>query len=105
VSLEEGEVLFVEDLRDEAHAGADRETVATAAGCDSSAFLTSMLERVKTVEGEPGYVFAWSVDPKDATGFVRIVRIGHHKRGKILHCSGDDGLLSIRAPSLWRQSR
>ena len=66
VAGEVAEVLFVEDLGDEAHAGAGVDLVAVCGG-DAGAFLAAVLQGVDAVEGDAGYVFAGGVHPEDAT--------------------------------------
>ena len=65
VAAKVAEVLFVEDLGDEAHAEVAVEFVAV--GCDySRALLASVLERVQAVEGHSCRVFIRGVDAEDA---------------------------------------
>ena len=65
VAAEVAEVLFVEDLGDEAHAEVAVELMTV--GCDDSrALLASMLERVQAVEGHSCRVFVGGVDAEDA---------------------------------------
>jgi hypothetical protein len=56
-----------------------------------------MLEGVKAIEGEPGYVISGAIHPKDATGFTwTIVFRDHYARVALLQ--GDvNGLFSISA--------
>ena len=65
VAAEVTEVLFVEDLGDEAHAGVDVKLVAVGCG-DARALLASVLERVEAVEGHSCHVFVGGVDAEDA---------------------------------------
>jgi len=65
VAAKVAEVLFVEDLGDEAHAKVAMEFVAV--GCDyPRALLAAVLERVQPVEGHSGDVFTGGIDAKDA---------------------------------------
>jgi hypothetical protein len=72
VSPEEGEVLFIEDLGDEAHTGAKVELLAIACG-DACAFLSPVLKGVETVKGDAGYIVARRVNPEYSAGFARVI--------------------------------
>jgi hypothetical protein len=39
-------------------------------GSNASAFLTSVLEGIEGKIGESGYILAWGIDAKNATGLV-----------------------------------
>jgi hypothetical protein len=68
LAAEVTEVLFIEDLGDEAHAEVAVELMTV--GCDNPrALLASVLERVQAVEGHSCRVFIGSVDAEDAAIF------------------------------------
>ena len=65
VAGEAFQVVFVEGLVHQPHAGMQVKTGAVA-GRDARALLASVLESIDPEEGDAGYVFAGGVDAKDA---------------------------------------
>jgi hypothetical protein len=99
-----GEVLFIEDLGDEPHAGAEVE-VGSVAGGNPSALLATVLESIKSIEREPGYVVSGAVYAKDATGFARAIVFGDHYALVALLQGDVNGLFSISGELPSRQRR
>jgi hypothetical protein len=68
VAGEVTEVFLIEDLGDEAHSEVEVDAVSVGCGY-TCALLPSVLERIESVESDPGDVFAGSIDPEDAAIF------------------------------------
>ena len=98
VSTQVGEVFFIEDLRDEAHACPEVEIDAVA-GRDASTFLAAMLKGVQPIEGEASYVVSGAIDAKYATGFVRAIVFRDHYWLVALPQGDVNGLFSIGGAS------
>jgi hypothetical protein len=78
VPLEWRQARLIEDLGNQSHV-LDHGHAAPVGDGDASRFLTSVLEREETKEGEVGNVLARGVDPEDAAGFVGFVVRGHQR--------------------------
>ena len=64
------QVVFIEDLRNQAHAGLDVNRAGV--GCrDTGALLPSMLKGVEAEERDPGDVFFRRIHAEDAAGLVK----------------------------------
>jgi hypothetical protein len=65
VAGEMTKVFLIEDLGDETHSEVEVDAVSVGCGY-ACALLPSVLERIESIEGDPGDVFAGSIDPEDA---------------------------------------
>ena len=72
VAAQGGHGTLVEDLGDEAHAGAKPQAVAVGRA-DAGALLPAMLQRVEAVEGEPRDVELGREDTEHTAGFPHLV--------------------------------
>ena len=63
---------LVEDLRDEAHAGAQPQPGAVT-GADAGALLAAVLQRVEAIEGEAGDIEIGRENAEHAAGFPHLV--------------------------------
>ena len=88
-AVERAELVLGEDLRDEPHAGLQRELPAVG-GADAGALLPAVLERVDAVEGEPRHIDGRRPDAEDAASFAGRVGERRHFRARFV-CGGTPG--------------